>query len=151
MAHKVQPCNQHSPSLAEIPFGKLMQKAFKPTQDDKLDSASSNLNTLLPEVATYFVKEKQKHEYTAAPESRLGQETHSRSSTLNEGDLEFSEKQLKKAWDGLNRDQRELLGLYVAEGLSCAQIAERKQQSHASIRRALSNAYARLLLQVDHV
>lgn len=61
---------------------------------------------------------------------------------------ELSEK-LEKAWYGLNHDERELLWLYVAEGLASAQIAERKQQSLASIRRALSNVYAQLLLQVD--
>lgn len=76
-------------------------------------------------------------------------ETHNRSSVVSEQDFEFSEKQLKEAWYGLTHDQRELLGLYVAEGLTCAQIAERKRQSRASIRRALSHVYARLLQQVD--
>lgn len=119
MAHKAFPCNQHSPSLAELSFGEQMQQAQR------------------------------NYELTASCKSRLNQEIHAQPDAVNAPGFEFSEEQLKQAWYRLNRDQRELLELYVAEGLTCAQIAERKQQSRAAVRRALSNVYTQLLLQLD--
>lgn len=69
----------------------------------------------------------------------------------NTPNCSFSERQVKNAWLGLSEEQRELLVLYVAKGLTCTQIAKQKEQSRTAIRRALIQVYSQLLMHIDTV